>query len=81
MMAKRRFAIPEFKMDDRVRLKDGCADGFIQPWRGRFAKGRLGTVMGESPSGAIRVQWDHAPRYNACNYQLDMRDNEIEVIA
>lgn len=71
----------EFKMGDRVRLKEGHAEGFTQPWRSRFAKGRIGTVIGESPSGAIRVQWDHAARFHAHNYRLDMRDNEIEVIA
>lgn len=46
----------------RVRVKPKAADRFIQPWRGRFERGRMGTVI-RGPSENIcgwMVEWDHA---------------------
>lgn len=51
----------DIQVGDRVKLKKEVADLYVQPWRGRFEKGRLGTVVA-LPGGAVRgfrVKWDH----------------------
>lgn len=51
----------KFKIGDRVMVKPQSADGFLQPWRGRFNAGRIGTIS-DSPykkDGYFFVRWDH----------------------
>ena len=72
---------PMFFLGDRVRVRDGAADHYLQPWRDRFKKGRLGTVRSDVlETGRIRVEWDH--RYgNPNHWRLDMHPGDLERVA
>lgn len=51
----------ELRIGSRVTLHSRRHDGFTQPWRGRFQKGREGTVIcGPAPNiHGWLVEWDH----------------------
>lgn len=64
----------------RVRVKWERTDGFTQPWRGRFEKGREGTVLGVTHGGKVRVQWDHSARGKDYDFRMEMRYEDLEVV-
>ena len=70
-----------FKIGDRVRVKPEYCDRFIQPWRDRFTKGRVGTVT-QYPSANVRgylVVWDHPPRAKyPSEWQIVMHESDLE---
>lgn len=51
----------DFKIGDRVKVKQDEAQNFIQPWRSRFEKGRCGTIISLRSSAirGVKVKWDH----------------------
>lgn len=71
-----------FKVGDRVRVKADRADGFCQPWRGRFEKGRVGTVTKVDAIGGpwerVSVLWDTKRGTNAA-WTLSMHKSDIEL--
>ena len=49
----------DFSLGDRVKVKDAAVDGYKQPWRNRFKKGLLGTVLGTDETfNRVRVRFD-----------------------
>lgn len=70
------------KVGDRVRVKKDRVDGFKQPWRGRFEKGRTGTVIAlkESRFTPITVLWDHSSRAQDYDFTIKMNEIDLEVI-
>jgi hypothetical protein len=68
-----------FNVGDRVQVKPSAAISFIQPWRGRFEKGRIGTVI-SGPKANIRgylVQWDCARCIRPRDWQMDHRPEDL----
>lgn len=74
-----------FSEGTRVRVKWECTDSYLQPWRGRFEKGREGTVIGPGHvlmgQPRIRVQWDHNKRGKPHDFRLDMPALDLEVVS
>lgn len=79
-------AIIAFVVGDRVRVKWECTDHYVQPWRGRFEKGRVGTVIGFRDEGGhwmrVKVRWDHKPsrRMREWEWEIFINPNDLEVV-
>lgn len=61
----------DLKIGARVRVKKSAQSSFVQPWRGRFEKGREGTII-RGPSANVHgwtVEWDHG----RVKYPIDWR--------
>lgn len=72
----------ELKIGARVRVKPSEACRYVQPWRGRFEKGRVGTVV-MAPSDVLRgwsVIWDHKKVKYPRDYKMVMYEPDIEVV-
>ncbi len=70
------------EIGDRVVMKKSSACNFVQPWRGRFEKGREGTVI-QSPSANVRgwmVEWDHGKVKWPHEWKLVHSHDELIVI-
>ncbi|TNE46869.1 MAG: hypothetical protein EP341_09615 [Sphingomonadales bacterium] len=70
----------EWEVGDRVRVKKELADGFMQPWRGRFEKGLVGTII-QKPSQNVRgylVEWDHRKVKYPNEWKIVLRADELE---
>jgi hypothetical protein len=71
------------QVGDRVKLVPERAQGFIQPWRGRFERGRAGTVL-SGPAANIRgfwVEWDHGKTKYPSAWRMDMEPDDLVVVA
>lgn len=70
-----------FSVGDRVRVKPSQCVHFIQPWRGRFERGREGTIL-RGPSANVSgwlVEWDHRGRAKyPSDWRLVMAPGDLE---
>jgi hypothetical protein len=72
-----------FEIGDRVTMKPEAADGFKQPWRGRFENGREGTVMKSPHEGftGVWVEWDHRKSKYANGWRLRHLNRDLIKVA
>lgn len=72
-----------FAEGDRVRVKADRADGYRQPWRDRFKKGRAGTVRGFKDGIGlhlrVKVLWDHNKRGNDLDFTIELNARDLEL--
>lgn len=70
------------RVGDRVKVRKDAASSFVQPWRGRFEKGREGTIV-QSPGRGVRgwlVEWDHGKVRWPHEWRMIHRSEELLVI-
>lgn len=71
----------EFNVGDRVRVKADMADRYIQPWRDRFKRGRMGTVV-QLPSVNVRgflVEFDHGKVKYPNEWRIVITEKDLEL--
>lgn len=75
-------AVTVLKNGDRVKVKPDRADGFLQPWRDRFTKGREGTVIDATDFGCrVLVEWDAKGRARyPSDFRLPMSLNDLMLV-
>ena len=69
------------EIGSRVKIRKEAARTFIQPWRGRFERGRVGTVVA-SPSANVRgwlVEWDHGKTKYPHDWRMVVRHEDLVI--
>lgn len=72
----------EIHVGARVCVKKSRACTFIQPWRGRFEKNRMGTVV-SGPSANVHgwlVEWDHGKVKYSDEWKTIMSSDDLLVV-
>lgn len=73
----------QFMVGDRVKVKPARIDGFLQPWRGLFAAGRVGVIV-RGPSANVHgfvVCWaKKKPKY-AGSFDVVHSPEDLELFA
>lgn len=70
----------QFAIGDYVRIKLGRADAYLQPWRDRFKKGRVGVII-RGPSVNVHgflVEFEHGKVKYPMHWQLVIDPRDLE---
>lgn len=70
----------DFAVGDRVRVKQGLAERYIQPWRDRFKSGRSGTIVALKSERVLGhcVVFDHKFARREADWRLCINPSDLE---